>query len=172
RNWLFPNLLDEALTIRRTNSGHNLARECTPPEPKSIKWILLAMRKIVHIDMDAFYASVEQRDDPKLRESPSSWAGAAIARSFVPPRTRRGGLACVRRCPQPAPVSSVQARCSCLRIFLATALFLVRLAKSSNVIPIWLSLCLSTKPISMFRQIQTVCPQQTSEAARSVNRFT
>ena len=34
------------------------------------------MRKIIHIDMDAFFASVEQHDHPELRGIPIAVGGA------------------------------------------------------------------------------------------------
>jgi DNA polymerase-4 len=40
------------------------------------------MRKIIHIDMDAFYASVEQRDNPELRDKPIA-VGYAARRGVV-----------------------------------------------------------------------------------------
>src|SRR5205823_7338743 len=101
------------------------------------------LRRIIHIDMDAFYASVEQRDDPGLRGLPVAVGGAG----------RRGMVAAAsyeaRKFGVHSAMSSVTARRRCPELVFVPPRFDVYRAISQQIRAIFARYTSLIEPLSL-----------------------
>jgi nucleotidyltransferase/DNA polymerase involved in DNA repair len=122
------------------------------------------MRKIVYIDMDAFYASVEQRDDPQLRGNPVivAWRGNRSVVCATSYEARKFGV----RSAMPA----VQAERLCPNaVFLPPDFRAIELCRGTCVIssagaPTSSNRCRLVKPISMLRRTRRLADRNAGGA--------
>ncbi len=103
----------------------------------------VAYRRIIHIDMDAFYASVEQRDDPGLRGVPlavggSGERGVVMAASY---EARKFGVR--------SAMASITARRKCPHLVFVPPRFEVYTAVSRQVHAILARYTARVQPLSL-----------------------
>src|SRR6516164_4964143 len=108
-----------------------------PPDP------VPGLRRIIHIDMDAFYASVEQRDDPTLRGVPVAVGGAG-ARGVVAAASYEA-----RQFGVHSAMSSVAARRSCPELVFVSPRFDVYRAVSQQIRAIFARYTSLIQPLSL-----------------------
>lgn len=101
-------------------------------------------RKIIHIDMDAFYASVEQRDFPELRGKPLVVGGDPNGRGVVAAASYE-----VRKFGVRSAMSCYEARKRCPEVIFVRPRFEVYRAVSSDIRQIMYRLTPHVEPLSL-----------------------
>jgi len=102
-----------------------------------------AARKIIHIDMDAFYASVEQRDNPSLRGRPVA-VGHGAARGVVAAASYEARVFGVR-----SAMPSVTALRQCAELIFVPPRFEVYRAVSRQIHAIFADFTSLIQPLSL-----------------------
>ncbi|WP_367108684.1 DNA polymerase IV [uncultured Psychrobacter sp.] len=106
--------------------------------------VMSAPRKIIHLDMDAFYASVEQRDFPQYRGKPLVVGGDPSGRGVVAAASYE-----VRKFGVRSAMSCYEARRRCPEVIFVLPRFEVYRAVSAQIRSIMLSLTAQVEPLSL-----------------------